>query len=266
MAMGNGKIKGLPSLQSGTVISPQRGHGATFVDKMEKVPSLQSSHRLIVPTETAQEQLIRTISNRVKKARPNPSVSVVRFPVGLFFVRGDRAGEGGEIAKTVRASFEYWSKDSGEHLDVIFPGWYRGSSLSPIEFDMSTFFRYRHEFESKSKWKYTGETDILLLNFDFNIRERTGDFSFQEVIFLPVEAMIRDGLVGSLDALMNEIVKIAKSSKLKSKESPVWILSDKFGYLRGRKAFWDAFKKMVLRDFASAVDKLQPFTVCDLSR
>jgi hypothetical protein len=246
------------------------GHGIGIVD-MKHVPGITSSHRLIVHTETAREQLISTISGRVDKARPDPSVSVVRFPVVLFFVRGDRAGEGGEIAKTVRASFEYWSKDSGDHLDVIFPGWYWEGSpmqLSPsrIEFDMSAFIRYRDEFQSKSKWKYTGETDILLLNFDFDICERTGDFSFQEVIFLPVEAMIRDGLVGSLDGLMNGIVEIAKSSKRKSKESPVWILSDKLGYFRGRKAFWDAFKKMVLRDFASAVDKLHPFAVCDLSR
>ena len=106
-----------------------------------------------------------------------------------------------------------------------------------------------------------------MLNFDFDISQLRGDFSFQEVIVLPVEEMIRDGKIGSLDGLMNDIIRIAtRSSKRKSKKSPVWILSDELGYFHGRKAFWDAFKKMVLRDFARAADKSTPFAVHNLTR
>ncbi len=77
--------------------------------------------------------------------------------------------------------------------------------------------------------------------------------------------MIKKGIVSSLDALMNEIIGVAKSLKPFSEKSVVWEISGKIAYVHGRKAFWTSLKETVLQKFSSTYDGLIPFVVRDLS-
>ena len=93
-------------------------------------------------------------------------------------------------------------------LILCFPGWLPPTNT--IRFHLQSFLAFRGELESACKWRYGGETDFLLLNYDYIVSERRGEFRFDEVIYVPVETMLKDGRVRSLDALMSEIVKHAK--------------------------------------------------------
>jgi hypothetical protein len=71
----------------------------------------------------ARDQLGSALEKRLSDDPVDRKVDRVRFPVGLLFIRGDRAGSGQELAEQVVASYGYWNEDSSKDLDVVFPGW-----------------------------------------------------------------------------------------------------------------------------------------------
>jgi hypothetical protein len=200
-------------------------------------------------------------------------VATVRFPVGLFFVRGDRAGDGGTVASQVRASLTFWDLDSANSIDFIVAGWKRGHD-GKAAFDVNDFHSYVKEIESLRRWRYSGESDLLLLNFEFYVshvdliptRIPTGGFLFREVMVLPIEDLLRTERIGSIDGLVAELTRICAGRNTSTEGSPIWDVSDRIGYLRGKRSVWDAVKKTFLKDFATVYDELKPYVVCDLSR
>ncbi|HKY53362.1 MAG TPA: hypothetical protein VJM08_03610 [Anaerolineales bacterium] len=197
-------------------------------------------------------------------------VEKIRFPTGIFFMR-ERGGTGQDLAEQVKASFAYWNKDSGQYFDVVFPGWGNDGGQFCC-FNFTAFTQCKNEFQNISKWRYSGETDILLLNYDYKITHWSrpqsfigkGDFALEEVILLPVEVMIRDGRVSSLDALMQELVNSAKLSASRSDKSVLWELRDRVAFERTRKAAWEGLKAMFLKDMSRVYNELRPFVMCDL--
>ncbi len=141
----------------------------------------------------AREHLDKSISLRLFENPLSDFVEKVRFPVGLFFLRGNRAGTGKDLAEQVVASYDYWNDESGKYLDMVFPGW--GKDGDNIDFNQEAFRNCKQEVERISKWKPTGESEILLLNYDYKIIQWNGphsfigkgDFSFDETIILPIE-------------------------------------------------------------------------------
>jgi len=90
-----------------------------------------------------------------------PDVEVLRTPVALMFVRGDREGPGASLAKQVVSSFGYWNLDSGKYLDLVFFGWYKDGET--IGFQPPMFLQARDEVQRISRWRHSSETDVLLL-------------------------------------------------------------------------------------------------------
>lgn len=89
-----------------------------------------------------------------------------------------------------------------------------------------------------------------------------GKFSFEETISLPVEEMIRKGITTSIDALLNEIISVAKEVD----NGSVWEISDKLVYQRARKSLWEYLKNKITGGLAQVYDELRPFVVCNLSK
>jgi hypothetical protein len=212
----------------------------------------------------AQKQMNDLANIRIDSQSPVPEVEIIRFPVGIFFVRGDRAGLGKDIAEQIKASHNYWDLDSGDDIDLILAGW--DKKKSDLVFIPEWFLSYRDFVESESTWTYSGESDLLLLNFDFNLENETGCFAYDEVIFLPIEQMVRKDIVSSIDFLMSQLVKVAKSTRARSEKSVVWEISDKLGWIRGQKKFWEAIRKMFLREFAEVYNDLRSFVVTDMRK
>jgi hypothetical protein len=184
--------------------------------------------------------------------------------VAIFFIRGDRGGPGKAIAQQVMASFDYWDADAGKYLDVVFPGWVKDGPV--IQFDTKRFLEFRHDIERISQWHYSGETDILLLNFDYDPDAHEGVFAFEETITLLPEKMVRDGHVSNLDLLMHELVNAARQTWPRTSGSPIWEMSDRIAIQRSRTALWEYVKKKFLREFGKIYDELRPFAVCDLRK
>ena len=213
-------------------------------------------------SEHVQRRLYKLIQQRIKQSPLSAEVQTLRFPVGIFFARSRDVSGASDIRAEIASSFEFWSKDSGEHFDMFFPGWY--FHKNKLSFNTNRFMEYRQEIERNSKWRYSGETDLLILNFEYDTQSRKAQFAFDEVIILQVEAMIREKQIGSLSALLSLIHNAAKSSRGRGEQSVVWEMSDRLGFLRGRQSLWEALKKFILKDFAQVYNNVRPFGVFDL--
>jgi hypothetical protein len=220
--------------------------------------------RITPPGQHVQRRLLKLVRKRIKKSDPPTAAQVLRFPVALIFTRDRGAAGTASIRDEIASSFEFWSRDSGEHFDMFFPGWYFHNGK--LRFNLNRFEEYRKEIERVSSWKYSGETDLLILNFDYTLQTGKAQFAFDEVIILPVEDMIREKRIGSFAVLLSYIHNAARKSRNRGKHSKVWEMSDGIGFLRGRQSLWEALKTFVLKDFAQVYDKVRPFGVVDLRR
>jgi len=201
------------------------------------------------------------------------TTQLVRTPVALMFVRGDRAEPGATLARQVVSSFGYWNHESQEYLDLVFFGWFKdGVDVGFQGHDGARIFRdCCEEIQAMSRWRYSGETDILLVDFDVAVtRDRhvdptSGAFSFKHCIYLPVEKMIAEHRVRSLDALVTELVRAAETVyRASPHKGSIFEVSDRVAWTRGRKSIWDTLRKVILGDWSRVYDELRPFAVCDL--
>jgi len=208
----------------------------------------------------AAKKLMLKLAKRRLKIDIKKKGKVLRFPVAFFILRGDRGGNANEIAEEAISSINYWNLCSGDNIDILFPGWDRESDL--ISFDVVKFYEFQKEIEASSKWIYGGESEILLINFDYDPATTEGRFSFDESVSLPVEDMIKKGITSSVDALVNEIVSISKSVDKPS----VWEISDQFAIQRARKSIWEYIKNKATGGFSKVYDELRPFAVCNLEK
>lgn len=212
-------------------------------------------------------QLMLAIAKRVREQPPPSECSQARFPVALLFVRGDRGGEGKKLAEQAIASFDYWDKDTGDSIDIVLAGWTQ--SEAGLTFDAEEFLAFRQVIEKSSTWKYSGETDLLLLNFEVNLDDIDGSFDYSEVIILPLEEMFRNKHLGSLDGFVSELAASARKVSSESRfagASPVWQISDHAGILRVKRDLWHAVKKFFLKDYADKLEALENFAVRDLQK
>lgn len=214
--------------------------------------------------EDAERQLDGAIGNRLYQHPIADVVKALRFPVGFFFIRGDRGGEGAGLAEQVVNSYGFWNDDAGRYLDMVFPGW--GKDGETVVFDRTAFLHCRGQLEERCRWRYSGQTDVLLINYESS-RSRDGNLapprpSFESCIWLPVEKMIREGNIANLDQLMHELTVHAKACWDDPAQGGVWEISDRIGFFRGRNKLLEKLRDWL--DVAGVYKELRPFAVCDL--
>ncbi|HEV7645216.1 MAG TPA: hypothetical protein VGO50_14830 [Pyrinomonadaceae bacterium] len=207
--------------------------------------------------------LVKLIRQRIKRSAPPPQLKTLKSPVGMFFTRDSKTSGANDIREEIVNSFEYWSADAGEHFDMFFPGWYMRNKK--LHFNTKRFLEYRLEIEKHSKWRHSGETDILLLDFDYDLETKETRFDFKNAIHLKVEELVRDKTTGSLAALLSLIQNTARESDKYHKDGAIWQISGKIGYHKGGGSFWHAIRKTFLKEFSKVYDDLRPFAVVDLS-
>lgn len=217
-------------------------------------------------------QLSEAVKFRCQAESLASHVEVVRTPVALVFMRGDRAEPGASLAKQIVASFGHWNTESAKYIDLVFFGWWKeGDTVGFQVHDKGRIFiDCYEEVQRLSKWRYSGETDILLVDFEMPVmaggKLEHGVFSFRNCIYLPVEEMIAKNRVRSLDALVHELVNEARHVFDEHPfQGSVFDVSDRIAWTRGRRALWDRLKTLFLRDWSKVYDELRPFAVCNLS-
>ena len=138
---------------------------------------------------------------------------------------------GTTLGTEITPSLSYYHHRSGEHINFYCPGFEIGwepERLQPEEnqffYDPSDFERFRKEIERRSKWRYSGGTDLLLVNARFDETEANLDFSSAIAADL-----IKMKAVAAIDSIDSYIEKIIRSAETQDGSDPTWGFSDKLG-------------------------------------
>jgi hypothetical protein len=220
------------------------------------------------------DDAVNALTEAIKSRNPTGTIpkqiKLIRTPVALVFVRGDQADPGAAQAKQVVASYAYWNEIYAKYLDIVFFGWYNEGNITG--FNNKEFFIQSYEHIQKiSKWHYSGEADILLLDFEIPIGDDgslgAGTFSFRRCIPWKVTEIIqqKNAKIYSLDGLMQELIFVAKKVYEEHPlQASVFDISDEIGWIRGRRGLLDAIVELFLKGFSKVYNELKYFAVCDL--
>lgn len=204
--------------------------------------------------DTARVQLARELLRRAEAFPPPAGTRAVQAPIGIFLTRPSEE----DMARRVEASINYWHLDSGSAFDVLFPGWRRtGGRLS---LDDEDFHDVVSELEHRSTWTYSGETDLLLLEFVVELELARGDFSFEHAHSICLSQLARTPQWASLDRFMRQMVISARSQPVRDETTTAWgLLRDDLATDWVRQGFWAMLRERLVAPFlgARAADMLQ---------
>jgi hypothetical protein len=161
--------------------------------------------------------------------RPNPSLEIrltaalgshlaqyagrVRLVALLFAQPGSQLYQ-----KEIVPRLEYWHHRSGRRFDFLTVG-IGGSG----KFDGPLFAASVAWLEARSAWKYSGETDIVLLNASVSRRPARLILDTRDVVGFSVEAAIADGAFRSLGQFVERVCQFAERYR---GNDPTWGFSN----------------------------------------
>lgn len=129
--------------------------------------------------------------------------------------------------------------------------------FSPREFNSC-----RARLEAGTKWKYSGETDLLLA-VARKPRDGAAYIDYSCAIACNLEEMVRDSAIQSIRAFFEKIFQFGEKYK---SDDPVWELSDKFGASGGGQLLTEAVLTLVPDEVRKKYKALRGFAIRDVSR
>lgn len=135
---------------------------------------------------------------------------------GILLVRPNKSDASNEILNDI----QYFHHRSSNNLDIYMPGYgaYWGDEIpdsinickiNDVQWSFSNkkFTEFVESFEFYSKWKYRGEIELLLLDFERD------NISFKEVVRVKINIALRDRAIDSATTFIENIISIFKNSK-----------------------------------------------------
>jgi hypothetical protein len=188
------------------------------------------------------DQLATDLRTSLHRDPPPRGADAVVAPVAMFFTR-----PGQEEAVTMEASLTYWHEDSRDDFDVLFPGWAWSWRDAPTPtFDVLAFVTIVYEIECRSDFVYSGESDLLLLEFVYPLGSppRRAGFSFDGAQAFQLSRLARSAGWESLDRLMRRLVEEAR--KLQGPDRVAWNIASGIASDWTRQGLWAIVKGRLL--------------------
>jgi len=142
------------------------------------------------------------------------NMNISNTVVGIIIANANKAFVKEEILDNI----EYANMRSGNYIDFFFAGYSEynmsGTQWKTINgpngknwyFSVKMFNEFIEMLERKSTWKYSGETELLLLEFKNN------DLCFDKVISIWIDKAVREESIYSVSRLFEIIYQIARDS------------------------------------------------------
>lgn len=192
--------------------------------------------------------------------------------VGLLF-----ASPHAPLAKTeIIPRLNYYHHRSGEHINFFCAGYAEGWPGKQIDgrtydktekegwvFSDEKFNDLRREIESMSRWKYSGDTDLILTNAHYDHGSRSAYLDFSAAIVCKLDEMKSDGAIASVASFFEDIFRYAEKA---GGDDPTWGFSDS----RGLAVAGSALKKFILsllpKELGKDVKRIEHFAIRDISK
>jgi|688.fasta_scaffold41113_2 hypothetical protein len=199
------------------------------------------------------------------------------FIVGLLF-----SSPTSKLAKDeILPNLEYFHHRSGDLADFLCVGYSSSQievSSSPLSqvvatvnsrnwhFSPADFNKSRAEVESHTRWRFSGETDLLLVTAQpISMSETVPQYvlDFSSAIACNLEQMIRDGAIQSARGFFEKIFQLIETQQ--SSDS-VMSLSDKFGIVAGGKLLEESILSLLPIVVRKRYNSTKHFAVCNVSK
>lgn len=136
--------------------------------------------------------------------------------IGILITRPDL-----ETGKSILNSLNYYHHLSGHNTNFYLPGygayWYEqypdGQVVTKIQgvswsYSDKMFVEFINNLETYSKWKYSGESELLMLEY------KDGILSYDNVMQFHLDNMMRDGVIVSIHSFFQQLFRICQNDKL----------------------------------------------------
>jgi hypothetical protein len=134
----------------------------------------------------------------------------------------------------------YYNLRSGANVELFYMGYadpdeeyVPAGVFDDNDFGESSFVSAVEDFERLTTWRYSGATDLILLNSFFSPKRKVY-FDFKNVLALQLEAAVEGKLISSGRVLIEEIMR---QSRYHPSEDAVMRVSDVRFLRNGRDAF-----------------------------
>lgn len=125
-----------------------------------------------------------------------------------------------DTGRHILDSLEYYHFRTGKVVNFYLPGygayWYNAypdgrvvTKIDNVEWSFSNkmFVKFEDELELHSNWKYSGETELLFLEYTKD------QLLFKNVLLFKLDNMLRDKAILSVDTFFNDLYRICKEKQ-----------------------------------------------------
>ena len=139
---------------------------------------------------------------------------VLNDSIGILITRPELP-----TGKDILNSLEYYHFRTGKSVNFYLPGYgaywnsdYPDSKVvTTIDnvnwlFSNQMFALFIEDLEKNSKWQYSGESELLLVDL------KEGTLSYEKMMQFYLDKMIRDGVIYSVDQFFEDLFRICKDS------------------------------------------------------
>lgn len=131
------------------------------------------------------------------------------------------------------------------------------------EYSDAVFNQLRKDFEKRTKWRYSGECDLLLVNAIFDFEDNTLFIDFSKVVWLTLHSTLIDNPDISVGTLFENICSFADNS---TSDNPVNDFSDSQGLKRVGKATLESVADGIKKLPGKIFQKAHHFRVINIER
>ena len=175
--------------------------------------------------------------------------------VGLIFGRPNLP----LVSQQLNPNISYWHHHSATHVDFFCVGF----SPNTDAFDNDAFEKVVQHFQKETTWRYSGGTDLLLLNARFIPSKKIARLDYSSAITLTLETAIKEGAIDNIAMFFQKIIDHAKTS---DGTDPTWGVSDSLGVSLIAKALKKLLLLLLPKGVRDEVRQAFFFAVKDISR
>lgn len=191
--------------------------------------------------------------------------------VGLLFARPDSKLGSTEVVP----GLDYFHHRSGSNIDFFCAGYRRyGKEKQPDErqvtheeppwyFSLLAFEGLRQDVERRTRWKYSGEADLILLNATFDKGRGKADLHWPTAIACDLDMMVRDGAIKSVSRYFELIFRFSEGF---DGDDPVWSFSDDQGVRTAGSVLKRVVLSLLPKKLGDEYRRAEHFAVRDLSQ
>jgi len=189
--------------------------------------------------------------------------------IGILFVQPSH-----KIAKEdILPNITYYHERSGKNVNFYLAGYgaYLGQEVEVVcridstawQYSPKSFNNLREEIEKRSKWKYSGECDLIILNAKCSEKDNAVLLDFSCCVAININDVIRVGAIPSTMNLFEVIFRYAESQK---GDDPTWGLSDKMGVESTKDGLKNILLNLIPRGIGKEIEKVRKMAVINISK